>query len=95
MTEWLAYCAKDHKVSATLCLALRGEQVSDIREHPWLEGDEIVLVNPEALQEPPDLPWTMEDPLHGGLLGDWRRRELRRFAGAQFPPPWIDLVRTA
>lgn len=42
-----AYCAPGRREVAALVLALRGEQVSGVTEHPWLAGwDGIILVAP-------------------------------------------------
>jgi hypothetical protein len=45
----VAYCAPGRRMLAALVLALRGEQVSEIREHRWLEGltDIYVMTEPE------------------------------------------------
>jgi hypothetical protein len=40
----VAYCAPGQHFAAALTLALKGEQVERIREHPWLEGRTDVLV---------------------------------------------------
>lgn len=34
----VAYCAPGKRPIAELTLLLHGEQVSEVREHPWLEG---------------------------------------------------------
>jgi hypothetical protein len=94
VTEWLAYCAKGRKAAAALTLALRGEKVSEISEHPWLDGDQIVLINPDALHEPPQMPWE-PFPLPGFRPLDWWRPRLREFIEAEPEPPWLGLVRGA
>lgn len=39
-----AYCAPGQKLAAALTLMFKGEDVAEIREHPWLEGSTDVLV---------------------------------------------------
>ena len=41
---------------------LRGETVTKIVEHPWLEGPQIIVVHPEALAPLPVMPWEPEHP---------------------------------
>jgi hypothetical protein len=47
----VAYCAPGRRYAAALALALKGEQVERITEHPWLEGRTDVIV----MAEPPEL----------------------------------------
>ena len=42
--ERIAYCAPGWKAAAELVLVLRGEHVSEVTEHPWLEGTTDVYV---------------------------------------------------
>jgi hypothetical protein len=39
-----AYCAPGRQFTAALTLALRGERVAEIVEHPWLPGSTDVLI---------------------------------------------------
>jgi hypothetical protein len=40
----VAYCAPGSKTAAALTLMLKGEQVAEIAEHPWLAGHTDILV---------------------------------------------------
>jgi hypothetical protein len=51
-----AYCAPGRQFTAALTLALKGERVAEIREHPWLEGSADVLVVNTAEIEHVDWP---------------------------------------
>lgn len=53
-----AYCAPGRQFAAALALALRGERVAEIVEHPWLEGSTDVLVVNTAEIELVDRPVT-------------------------------------
>jgi len=48
-----AYCAPGQRVYAGIILALKGEQVADIVEHPWLDGrTDVLIVNPAVFDLP-------------------------------------------
>jgi hypothetical protein len=65
MDEPTAYCAPGRKTAAALSLTLRGEDCGEIIEHPWLDGDKVIVIYPEALSPgvdyafpwPPSLSW--------------------------------------
>lgn len=45
----VAVCAPGHRAAAALILAVKGEEVSEIREHPWLEGyGDVLVFSPSA-----------------------------------------------
>ena len=47
-----AYCARGRKAAAEITLAARGEQVAEVREHPFLEGwTDILLLYPDRLSD--------------------------------------------
>jgi hypothetical protein len=51
----VAYCAPGRHDAAALVLALKGETVSEIREHPYLEGYDGILVCTPPDEKP--IPW--------------------------------------
>jgi hypothetical protein len=52
-----AYCAPGSRAVAELVLAVKGEAVTGVTEHPYLAGwDGILLVSPQALLEIAPLP---------------------------------------
>jgi hypothetical protein len=42
----IALCAKGRELDASLTLELHDERVAEIRGHPWIQGNEIFLVQP-------------------------------------------------
>lgn len=45
-----AFCAPGNRTIAMLTLAARGEQVAEIIEHPYLEGNRnIILMSPDLV----------------------------------------------
>jgi hypothetical protein len=53
----VAYCAPGHLWEARLTLAANGEDVAEVKEHPWLVGQDAVLL----VREQPPLKVTAED----------------------------------
>lgn len=51
----VAYCAPGRHDVAALALALKGETVGEIREHPYLEGFDGILVCTPPDEKP--IPW--------------------------------------
>jgi hypothetical protein len=80
----VAYCAPGQETAAARILEDNGQAVTRIVEHPWLEGRAgyVLIVHPEALREPPEIPWpTVADP--AGWCRDSLLRELRASAAVK------------
>jgi hypothetical protein len=67
----VAYCAPGGRAAAAILLAMRGEEVARIVEHPWLEGaTSIYVVAQDPLDLTRDLPVRSEfhQPVFPSLL---------------------------
>ena len=75
MSEWVAYCAPGTKPLTALSLMLRGENVTEIAEHPWLAGStDVILVNQGILEIPLEFefaPVMPKCPLCLRVTGHW------------------------
>jgi hypothetical protein len=57
--EWdFAVCAPGGKPYAALSLLLSGERAQEIREHPWLEPGQVILMRD---------PWPLDPPFPLGF----------------------------
>jgi hypothetical protein len=84
VSEPTAYCAPGRKQAAAVALALRGENYGEIKEHPWLEGrDDILMVYPEALRLGLPEPWPWEPEVPGYHDPPWWERHHRLSLGRE------------
>lgn len=80
MAGWTAYCAPGRRAHAAIVLALKGEDVTGIKENQVLQGSDIILVNDAAIEEAYKADWSFEmslfrpaPPWLGTLLEDMAR----------------------
>jgi hypothetical protein len=81
-TSLVAYCAPGCKAMAELVLAIRGERVREIVEHPWLAGDDdtvIVADMDAALTPDPPVSFAPETCGICGRPVPWHRMDCLAF----------------
>jgi hypothetical protein len=88
--EWTAYHPPGAYERTVIDTAFADENVTDVREHPWLGGTDTVLVNETALRQAREIPVRFE-PGISPEESAFRRglEDARLLARFNFPQPVV------